>query len=473
MAHDLVLKNALVVAPGGVFHGGVAIDGEAIAALGAASTLGPGRREIDLEGKILFPGLFDPHVHFGVGDRIGEESMVEDFLHSTRDCLIGGVTTIATTSLLGRRPLPELFAQALACGRDHSWCDFKITSVVGNAEQARQIPVVAREGGVSFKFFTGYAGEQAAGFGMDPEGITPALFHEACEQLRRSGAPAFPKIHAEDPYVRGILVDRLRRSGRADKLVAWAESSPEWAESVQIYTYGQIAHSLGVPLYPVHISAAYTVDTLKRLKAEGMNIVGETVAYFLSTTAPEMDAKGMGGKAKIQPPIRFEKDRERLWRGIEEGTISVIGTDSLCYSASFKTEPDFWDCRVGINLQVADTLALLYDEGVNRRRIDLYTLARAMSENAARLYGLFPRKGVIAVGADADLVALDPEREATLGVSRFRSRADYSLWEGKRVRGIPVMTFLRGELVMQDGEIVADRPGGRFVPQVVRPRGLA
>ncbi|MBI2962595.1 MAG: amidohydrolase family protein [Deltaproteobacteria bacterium] len=473
MAHDLVLKNALVVAPSGVFRGGVAIDGEEIVALGSSATLGRGHREIDLDGKILLPGLFDPHVHFGVGDRIGEESMVEDFLHSTRDCLVGGVTTIATTSLLGRRPLPELFAQAVDCGRGHSWCDFKVTSVVGTAEQARQIPVVASEGGVSFKFFTGYVGEQAAGFGMDPEGITPALFHDACEQLRRCGTPAFPKIHAEDPYVRGILVDRLRRSGRADRLVAWAESSPEWAESVQIYTYGQIAHQLGVPLYPVHISAAHTVDTVKRLKADGMNVVGETIACFLSTTAPEMDAKGMGGKAKIQPPIRFEKDRERLWRGIQEGTISVVGTDSLCYSAAFKTEADFWDCRVGINLQVADTLALLFDEGVNRGRIDLPTLARVLSENAAKLYGLFPRKGAIAVGADADLVVLDPEREATLGVSRLRSRADYSLWEGRRVRGIPVMTFLRGHLVMQDGEIVTDRPAGRFVPQVARPHGLA
>jgi dihydroorotase-like cyclic amidohydrolase len=104
VTRDLVLQNALVVAPSGVFRGGVAIDGEEIVALGASSTLGRRRREIDLDGKIILPGLFDPHVHFGVGDRIGEESMVEDFLHSTKDCLVGGVTTIATTSLLGRRP---------------------------------------------------------------------------------------------------------------------------------------------------------------------------------------------------------------------------------------------------------------------------------------------------------------------------------------------------------------------------------
>ena len=463
MLHDLVLENAAVVTPSGMIRCGVAVDGETITAVGDAAAIGSGRRQIDLREKVVLPGLLDPHVHLGVGDRIGAEAMVEDFLHDTKDCLVGGVTTIMTTSLLGNRPLPTLFDEALTCGRDHSWCDFKITSVVATGEHARQIPVVTKAGGVSFKFFTGYVGEQAEGFGMSPEGITPGLFHEACEQLRRAGAPAFAKIHAEDPYVRGILVDRLRESGRSDRLVAWAESSPEWAESLQIYTYGLIANDLGVPMYPVHVSAAHTVETLKRLKADGMNLIGETVACFLSTTAPEMDAAGMGGKAKIQPPIRFAKDRDRLWQGIRDGTLSVVGTDSISYSASFKTEPDFWDCRVGINFQIADTLPLMFDEGVNRGRIDLPLLAKVLSENAARLYGLYPRKGAIVPGADADLVVLDPEKEATLGVERMRSRADYSLWEGRRVRGIPVMTFLRGELVMEDGEIVAKRPGGRFL----------
>jgi dihydroorotase-like cyclic amidohydrolase len=267
-------------------------------------------------------------------------------------------------------------------------------------------------------------------------------------------------------------VDRLRKLGRADKLVAWAESSPEWSGSLQVYTYGLIANQLHVPLYPVHISAAHTVETLKQLHAQGFNIIGETVACFLSTPAPEMDAKGMGAKAKIQPPIRFEKDKERLWQGIREGTISVVGTDSLTYSAGFKESVDFWDCRVGINLQVADTLPLMFNEGINKGRIDLVTLAKVLSENAAKVYGLYPKKGAIAVGSDADLVVLDPDKEVTLGVTRMRSRADYSLWEGKKVRGVPVMTFLRGALVMQDGEIVGSQPTGKFVEQVIKPRGL-
>ena len=115
-----------------------------------------------------------------------------------------------------------------------------------------------------------------------------------------------------------------------------------------------------------------------------------------------MDAINAGGKGKIQPPIRFQKDRDRLWRGIKDGTLSVIGTDSLTYTASFKERGDFWDCRVGVNNQVADTLALIFDEAVNRRGIDLVTVARALSENAARMYGIYPKKGVIAVGSAAD-----------------------------------------------------------------------
>ncbi len=472
MSHDIVLKNGLVVTPSGVIQGGIAIEGEQIVAVGASSSLGQAQREIDVEGKILFPGTFDPHVHFGISDRFGDEAMVEDFLRDTKDCMIGGVTTIATTTLIGQDPMLDLFDQAVACGTNHSWCDFKVTCVVNTLDQVAQIPAVAAKGGVSYKFFTGYAGPQAAAFGMNPEGITPSFFHAACEQLARCGPPTFAKIHAEDPHVRGILIDRLREMGRADQLTAWAESSPEWAESVQVYTYGMIANQLRVPLYPVHISAAHTVETVKRLHAEGLNIVGETVACFLNTTAPEMDAQGMGGKAKIQPPIRFDKDKERLWRGLREGTLSVVGTDSLTYSSSFKTDGDFWDCRVGINLQVADTLPLMFHEGVNKGRIDLVTLSKVLSENAAKLYGLYPRKGALAVGSDADIVVLDPEKEAVLGVDRMRSRADYSLWEGRRVKGIPVKTFLRGQLVMEDGEIVAEQPSGRFVEQVVKPRGL-
>ena len=312
MTNDLLLKNGLVVTPSGAIRGGLAITGERIVGVGTEEALGSARREIDLKGKIVMPGLFDPHVHLGLsGDKFSDDAMATDFEFDTRECLVGGVTTIATTTLIGREPLPELFSRAIKCGESRSWCDFKVTCVVNTLDQVKQIPAVASQGGVSYKFFTGYAGAQAEGFGMSKEGISPAFFYEACRSINAAGRPVFPMIHAEDPFVRGILIDELRRLGRRDHLTAWAESSPEWAESVQIYTYGLIANQLGCPLYPVHISAAQSVDTIASLKAQGLPIVGETLAYFLSTTAPEMDAKNAGGKGKIQPPIRFEKDCSR------------------------------------------------------------------------------------------------------------------------------------------------------------------
>ena len=138
------------------------------------------------------PGLFDPHVHLGLsGDKFSDDAMATDFEFDTRECLVGGVTTIATTTLIRREPLPELFSRAIKCGESRSWCDFKVTCVVNTLDQVG-IPAVAGQGGVSYKFFTGYAGAQAEGFGMNKDGISPAFFYEACRSINAAGRPVFP-----------------------------------------------------------------------------------------------------------------------------------------------------------------------------------------------------------------------------------------------------------------------------------------
>lgn len=463
MPHDIVFKNGLVVTPNGLLRGGVSIDGETITHVGANETLGSGHREIDLEGRVLFPGVMDPHMHFGFGDSVDVDTMVTDFEVNSKDCLLGGVTTISTTTLISREPLKKLFEQARNSGEKRSFCDYKIASVVSTRDQVDEIPWLVQQGVVSFKFFTGYIGAQAELFGMNPEGLTPAVFYEACEAIKKGGAPAFAKIHAEEPTVRGLFIDRLREDPSATTLTGWAETSPAWAESAQIYTYGNVAAQVGVPIYPVHVSSAETLKTIRWMKSQGKNIVAETLALFLNTTAEEMDSKDMGGKAKIQPPIRHQHDQDELWKAISDGTISTIGTDSLTYSAKFKSGEDFWDCRVGVNVQVADTIPLMMTRGVETGRIDLVTLAKLLSENSARRYGLYPRKGAILPGSDADLVVIDQNKEITLGVERTRGNSDYSLWEGRRAKGVPVMTTLRGRIVMEDGEIIVDKPHGKFL----------
>ncbi|MDP6426760.1 MAG: amidohydrolase family protein [Rhodospirillales bacterium] len=464
MKSDICLRNGRIVTPDAVIDGGIAIRGETIVGVGPDSELGDAARVIDLEGKIAMPGLFDPHTHFGAGDgAMTDDRMARDFEHESRDSLIGGVTSIATTTLIGG-DLIELIERGLHCGRGQSWVDFKLTCVMVQEDQVAQIPALMKSGCVDFKFFTGYAGEQAEKFGMSVNGIPPEFFYRACAEMTGGSTPAFPKIHAEDPYVRGILVDRLREMGRDDELVAWAESSPEWAESLQIYTYGLLARDHNVPMYPVHISSGYSVDTIIELRKRGLNIVAETLPLFLSTTCHELQEKGFSKQAKIQPPVRFQKDRERLWQGIKEGAIQIIGTDSVPHEgqSGFK-DGDFWHCSVGVNNQMMDTLPLLFDQGIHGGQIDLQTLARITSTNATKMYGIYPKKGLLAEGSDADIVVVDADREITLGMDRVRGKSDYCLWTGRKAKGTPVMTFLRGQLVSENGEIVAEKASGQFI----------
>ena len=471
MPHDLVIRNGLVVTPTGVLEGGVAAAGEKIVAVGSPGALGAGRREIDVQGKIIFPGMFNPHTHLGNGDDVSWQGMDDDFARDTREFAIGGVTTFATTSVFSKEPLPRCIDRSIQSGTGRSFVDFKITGVVLTPEHIAEIPAVARKGCVSFKFFTGYCGCQAESLGMPASGITPDMFFLACEELARVGPPGVALIHAEEPYVRAILAERMHRAGKSD-LVSWAEHSPPWAESVQVFQYGVIAKDLGVPMYVVHIANGHTVDFLAYLQREGYPIIGETVVGFLCATAPEVEAGKLGTHAKIQPPIKFAADRDRLWRGLREGTITAVGTDSISYSSKYKDAQGFWETRVGLNMQEVDTLPLLFTEGINRGRIDLLTLARVVAENPARIFGIYPQKGVIAPGSDADLVIVDQDRLDTLGVRRMRGRADYSNWEGRQVRGMPVMTFLRGTLIAENGEVVSERPTGRHVVGQL-PRGLA
>ncbi|MBK7842072.1 MAG: amidohydrolase family protein [Bdellovibrionales bacterium] len=461
---DLVLKNAQVVTPVGLIcNGSVGVKNEKIVAVAeGASSIGASRREIDLGGKTLFPGLFDPHCHLGSGDERTYEYMSESFGKDTRDFLIGGVTAMATTTVLTREPLLDNINKTKRAGQGNSWCDFRVTSVVLTDEHVEQIPGAIREGVLSFKFYCGYCLDQAEKMGMNREGVPPDMFYRACEQVAKTDPRALLMIHAEEPHVRRMLAQRLKDSGRED-LIAWAEHSPQWSEAVQVSLYGEIANELKVPLYVVHISRAPTVDMIEYLRSRGHFILGETLACFLSTTAQDRHECGCGLKAKIQPPIRFQEDQDRLWRALREGSVTSIGTDTIPYTSKYKGDQSFWNSRPGLNIQTIDTLPLLLTEGFQKGKIDLVTLAKALSENPAKYFGAGHRKGRISPGYDADFVVIDLEKEADLGLERMRGRSDYSIWEGKRVRGLPVMTILRGQVFAENGEIVAERPQGGFL----------
>jgi dihydropyrimidinase/dihydroorotase len=463
---DLTLRNGLVVTPSGLVNGGLSATGGVITHVGADAALPPGDRDIDVQGKVIFPGVIDPHTHMGVGIGWGPEKMQRDFATESRDAAIGGITTMVTTSLMGTDSRVEVTRAGIEWGNRDSQVDFRQSVVMTTREQVREIDELVHGLGVrSFKFFLGYNGEQAVEFGMPPEGVAWDFFYEACEAIAATGTGALAMIHAEEPDVRRLLFDRYAGTSEGGLLQTWHRASPNILEPMQIYSAALIGHEVGAAIYVVHVSAAESVDLVRDLRRRGWEIYGETLGAFLYWTAEEGDAKDLGAYGKIQPPIRQARDRDALWTGILDGTITNTGTDTQMYTRESRRRP-FWEAQVGLGPQLATFLPSVYTSGVLGGRCTLEDLARVMAENNARRFGLYPDKGVLQVGSDADVVVFDPALRRVARADRLESACGYTIYEGEKLGGWPERVFVRGTPVVEDGRIVTETPVGRWVPTV-------
>jgi dihydropyrimidinase len=462
---DLTIRNGVVVTPTGLVKGGISATDGVLTHVGADHTLPAATTDLDASGKYLLPGLIDPHVHLGIGVGAGPEKLQRDFRSESADAAAGGVTTMITTTLLGAESRGEVAELAIKLGNEYSLVDYRITAVVTTREHLKEAYDLVKMGVRSFKFFLGYKGEQAESFGMNAAGISWDFFYEACEALGAAGASAFPTIHAEDPYVRDFLHERMRGTGANRQLQRWLETSPNILEPMQIYPAALVAHEVGTPVYVVHTSAWQSVDLIRDLKDKGWPVYGETLAAFLYWTAPEADAKDKGAVAKIQPPIRLDRDRDALWKGVLDGTLTSVGTDCQMYPRNTRTDVDFWDAQVGLGPGMGTMLPAVYTAGVRAGRCTIEDLVRVLSENTARRFDLYPQKGALVPGADADVIVFDQEKQKQVDAGALHSSAGYSLYDGETLTGWPDKTFVRGTLVYDDGAIVSSEPVGRHVPQ--------
>ena len=460
----LTLRNARVVTPTGIVQGGLTAADGVITEIGADTDLPPGDNDVDCRSMYLLPGLIDPHVQLGIGDDAGPEKMERDFRTESRDAAVGGVTTMITTTLFGQAERAEVTEIAIEAGKRNSMVDFRLTAVVTKRDHLTEMPFLTKQGVLSYKFFLGYKGAQAESFGMAADGISWDFFYEACEALGEADPQAFATIHAEDPYVRDYLTERMRRSKPAKNrlLQTWLESSPNILEPMQIYPAALIAHEVGSPVYVVHTSAAESVDLIRDLRDRGWDVYGETLAAFLYWTAEEADARNKGAFAKIQPPIRTDRDRNALWQGVREGVIASVGTDCQMYPRHTR-EVDFWDARVGLGPGMGTLLPAVATAAAAQGALDFELLARVLAENTARRFGLYPRKGVLQVGSDADVVVVNPDTYKEVEAAALETAAGYSLYEGERLMSWPDQVYVRGNLVAQHGEVVASDPVGRYI----------
>lgn len=443
---DLRITNCHILTPHGPVRGGVALDRGKIVAIAADPALPPARETIDGGGKHLLPGIVDAHVHF----REPGLTHKEDFPSASRAAVRGGVTTVI--EMPNTKPPVEsgaLLREKAALLSRLSLVDYGLIAVITDQNLDR-IEELAVAGAVAHKIFLGpTTGDLRC---PDDGGIIEAL-----RRVTATGRPL--GVHAENAQIIAAETARLKAAGRADP-VAHAEARPVLAEAESIQRMVLFAKSTAARLHILHISSQLGVELVRAAKANGVSVTAETCPHYLMLTAADMGH--LGPASKINPPLRGPADIEALWAGLHDGTVDLVATDHAPHALDEKTRPAIWDNASGASsVQFFGPLML---EQVARRRLTLMDLARLTAEAPARLYGLYPRKGAIAVGSDADLILADLERRETIRAVDMENKVKLTPFDGVECRGWPMLTVLRGTIVMRDGKVTGEPGVGRFLP---------
>jgi dihydropyrimidinase len=443
---DLLLTGGTIVTGQGIRRADVGVRGEIVAALEADLPRQAATEVLDVTGRYVFPGVVDVHVH-------------PVYLDSVEDCsrvaAYGGTTTLLHFAYARQgESLVESVDKMLQDGAAHSCLDFGLHG--GLFEAPRQVPEISQvmEMGVrTFKFFMTYLKQ---GWCTDDYQLIKAM-----DILAEHGGMAM--VHAENGGGIDYLEDKYLRGPNASARYFNA-SRPAALEEEAVFRAICLAEVVNCPLYIVHIAAARALRPICRAQVEGQRLFAETCPHYLSL--PQEIIEERGGQAKVAPPIRTADDRAALWEALRDGTVQVVASDHVPKKKDLRS--DFVEQGFG-SPQIETLLPLTYDEGVNKGRISVVRLVQVLCENPARIFGLYPRKGTIAVGSDADLVVFDPCREFTIRADNQHSNMGYTLYEGRSVLGWPEMSFQRGRRVLWQGKVVAEPGQGRFLPTLGSP----
>lgn len=475
MHADLVVRNCKIVTTSETLVGhGVAVqDGKVVAVL-REQELPTASRTIDAGGHFLMPGAVDPHHHYGFYKEFSEECQ-----RGTMGATFGGMTTAIMMNTMKSMleveadkvlhpPTVEMFERIKKTVEENSVIDSALRPWISDEVDVADIPAFVDIFGItSFKFLNhfpkGGRSHRITGFhGMDDGQLLAAW-----EVVKEVGGVA--AVHAENPYIiRKYMCDvkkRVKSEGRDPTLTDWADARPNIAEYTAQSRDIQLAQHIGLPIYFVHTSARESIDHLYECKRRGIEVYVETCPHYLVFTKhSRFKDDPTGAFAKQKAPLRDKADQERLWQAINDGTIDCLGSDHMETFKSAKQQTDIWGCTWGF--PSAETYyPVMLSEGVNKGRISINRLAQIAAENPARLYGLWPRKGRIAVGFDADLVVVDLNKEITVSPDLFPSLSDFNLYDGMTLKGWPIMTIVRGNVIMEHGKIVGRMGTGKYLRQ--------
>ncbi|WP_309493701.1 dihydropyrimidinase [Candidatus Hecatella orcuttiae] len=459
MKVDLIIDGGTVVTAAGVMKVAIAVEAGKISALGSRSVLPKAEKVIQAEGKIVIPGGIDPHVHYELYQK-GETSP-ETWDKGTIAAAMGGTTMVIDFATQQKgKPLTEAVKQKLSRAAELSAVDYSVHGTLTDFTDLDKMRAEMKEmidrGIPSFKEYMCYREE---GWYADDWALL-AVFKAAQEY------GGLVKVHAENVSLIENWQQECLRKG-------WVEAKyhgvakPNFVEAEAIQRALSLAEFAGSKVYIAHVSTREGVELVGNTRGKGLPAYAETCPHYLTLTEDLLEAPD-GFYYICSPPLRKREDVEELWRGLADGRISVVSSDHAVFTSEQKSKHSAVFTEVpngfpGVEIRVP----IVYSEGVEKRRLSLSRFVELVSANAAKVYGVYPRKGVLAPGSDADIVIIDPKKEKTLDCDSLHMGADWSAYEGWKVTGWPTTTILRGKIIV-DGEDYVGTPGeGEFVERKI------
>jgi len=457
---DLVIRGGTVATATEIFQADVAVSGERIVALGAS--LPGGRREIEARGKLVLPGGVDSHCHIEQLSSMGQ-MCADDFYTATVSAAFGGTTTVMSFCAQHRGDaIPAVLADYHERARTKAVIDYAFHLIVANPDEptlGRDLPDAIERGIRSFKIFTTY----------DRMLLTDEQILDVMAVARKHGALLM--VHAENHGVISWLGGRMVEQGNvAPRYHAICHTRGSECEAIQ--RVAMLAELIDVPVLIVHVSTVDGIEAIRQARARGVKIFGETCPQYLFLTAKDIDRPGLeGAMFCCSPPPRDEVAQEACWRGLSDGALNVYSSDHAPYRfdqsgklprGEKTTFKEMANGVPGLELR----LPLLFTFGYGAGRMSLPEFVALTATRHAQIYGCYPQKGTIAVGADADIAIWDPERRLTIDPDLVHDNVGYTPYAGRELKGWPTTVLSRGDVIIEDGQLHARRGRGRFIARM-------
>ncbi len=455
MAFDTIIANGRVVTATDTFAGDVAINGGKIAAIGENLSRENATRVIDAGGSYVLPGGIDVHTHLDMP--FGGTTSSDDFETGTRAAAFGGTTTLIDFAIQYKgQTLRTAFDAWMQKASGKAVCDYAFHCIITDLADAQleEMNALVREGVTSFKLFMAYPGV----FMLDDGSIFKAL-------RRTANNGGLVCMHAENGNAIDVIVQQALAEGKkAPKYHALTR--PTTAEAEATARAIALAEMAGAPVYIVHLSCNDALEKVREARDRGLPVYAETCPQYLYLSIENFDVPDFeGAKYVFTPPLREKWHQEKLWNGLKRDHLQVVSTDHCPFCFKEQKElgrGDFTKIPNG-GPGVEHRMSLIYSGGVAAGRFSVNRFVELVSTTPAKLFGLYPRKGTIAVGSDADLVIFDPNRKHTISAKTHHMRVDYSMFEGIEVTGMPQTVLSRGRIVVDDDKFLGHAGAGEFL----------